>query len=453
MSTTLTDTDEHANTVVGPREAIERYDTAVDLLVRFHPDVVDRTTSLVHDHPDFAMGQALAAHLHLMSTDPRDLDAATEYARALDAAPRGEREDAHAAAIAAWLDGDWHGAARTLDDLLVRWPADVLALAIGHQLDFFTGDARNLRDRIGRSLDAIDRDHPHAGFVRGMQAFGLEESGSYDRALEVATEAVERNRDDVWAIHAATHVHEMRGDTDAGIRFLDERVDDWGSGNLFTVHNWWHRALFALERGDHREVLDIHDAQVRPDPDGPVAIDLADTSALLWRLHLDEVDVGDRTDTAADAWASVLDGQAPWYVFNDAHAVMAFVAAGRFDDAADVVRRLTARLAEVGGGTRRSNDMMTSDSGLPACRAVLAFGEARHDDVVDELWPHRRTFHHFGGSHAQRDVLERTLVEAAVRGGRHELARRLVSERLAVRPSGRFALDRRERLVRAGTAV
>jgi hypothetical protein len=93
---------------------------------------------------------------------------------------------------------------------------------------------------------------------------------------------------------------------------------------------------------------------------------------------------------------------------------------------------------------------MTAEVGLPVSQAVLAFGEGRYDDSVDTLWSARRTFHHFGGSHAQRDALERTLVEAAVRAGRRPLAERLVSERLAARPTGTFALDRLRRLDPAG---
>ncbi|MCC6438960.1 MAG: hypothetical protein IT196_28315, partial [Acidimicrobiales bacterium] len=161
----------------GPTEAIQRYDAAVDRLVRFHVDVVEQSSRLVENHPSFPMGQVLAAYLHLMSTDARDLDAARGFAATLQAVPRNDRESAHATAIAAWLQGDWHGAARRLDALLVEWPTDVLALMIGHQLDFFVGDARNLRDRVGRSVAAFDRQHPHYGFVRGMQAFGLEECG------------------------------------------------------------------------------------------------------------------------------------------------------------------------------------------------------------------------------------------------------------------------------------
>src|SRR5690606_25592598 len=120
----------------------------------------------------------------------------------------------------------WHGAARSLDALLLRWPADLLALAVGHQLDFFVGDARNLRDRPGRTLPQLDPDHPHTGFARGMQAFGLEEAGHYGYAETAGLAAVETNPDDVWAIHAVVHTYEMQGRVDEGIRFLTSRVAD-----------------------------------------------------------------------------------------------------------------------------------------------------------------------------------------------------------------------------------
>ena len=200
-----------------------------------------------------------------MSTDAPDVPAARDAAAQLAALPLNEREAAHAAAVTAWVEGRWHDAARTLDDLLVRWPTDVLALLMGHLLDFFVGDAQNLRDRVGRSLSSFDPDHPHTGFVQGMHAFGLEESGHYERAERVGLAAVERNPDDVWGIHAVVHTFEMQGKVDDGIRFLRSRETDWGTGNLFTVHNWWHLALYLLEAGRHDEVLAIYDAQVHHD--------------------------------------------------------------------------------------------------------------------------------------------------------------------------------------------
>lgn len=441
-------TDEHGNPTSGPREAIERYDAAIDRLVRFHVDVVDQMTTLAAEHPSFAMGQALAAYLNLMSTDPRDLAAARSHAALLRAAGRNGRETAHLTAIDAWLDGAWHDAGRHLDDLLVEWPTDVLALMIGHQLDFFVGDARNLRGRIGRSISAFDPLHPHHGFVRGMQAFGLEETGHHDLAEQAALAAVDRNPDDVWAVHAAAHAYEMQGRADDGATFMSARADEWGTGNLFTVHNWWHLALFHLERGSHDQVLEIYDREVHHVGSDGVPIEMLDAAAMLWRLHLDGVDVGVRFDVLADSWARALDGGGSWYTFNDVHAVMAFLGAGRRDDAVAVIERLAADV-DRGTSPNRSNAQMTAEVGLPVATALLAYDDGRHGDAVAELWPVRRVLHHFGGSHAQRDVFERTLLEAAVRGGRTPLARRLVAERLAIRPTGRFALDRQQRLTAA----
>ena len=95
-----------------------------------------------------------------------------------------------------------------------------------------------------------------------------------------------------------------------------------------------------------------------------------------------------------------------------------------------------------------SNARMTAEIGLPACRAVLAFVEKRDDDVIAELLPIRRTLNHFGGSHAQRDALQRTLLESALRAGRYEMARALTSERLGVRESSVYSWNQRARALR-----
>jgi hypothetical protein len=91
--------------------------------VRFHPDVVDLATELVADEEPAPMAEALIAYLHLMSTDPGDLVTAREAHGAL-VGGGNEREQAHATAIGAWIDGGWGGAARSLDDL----PADAIVL-------------------------------------------------------------------------------------------------------------------------------------------------------------------------------------------------------------------------------------------------------------------------------------------------------------------------------------
>jgi hypothetical protein len=46
----------------------------------------------------------------------------------------------------------------------------------------------------------------------------------------------------------------------------------------------------------------------------------------------------------------------------------------------------------------------------------------------------RNRAHRFGGSHAQRDLIDLTLLEAAMRDGQRALAQALVAERLDRKP-------------------
>ena len=448
MSATTTlasDRDQHDNPMSGPSEAVALYDRAVDRLLRYHPDVVEVATTLVEQHPDVPMAGALMAYLCLTSTDEPDVATAAAVAESMASSPMNEREQAHHAAVTAWVQGDWVGASQALDGLLERWPGDLLALQIGHQIDFFLGDAANLRDRPGRSLLSLDPADPHTAFVRGMQAFGLEEAGSYAEAEDAGLAALAVNPDDVWAVHAVVHAHEMRGRVAEGISFLHDREADWGSGNLFTVHNWWHLAVFNLEVGDLERVLQIYDAEVHNAASDGVPLEMLDASALLWRLHLDGHDDGGRFAPLADAWATRIDHR-PWYVFNDLHAVMALVGAGRIADAESVVERLAGYVHLGGSGT---NVAMTAEIGLPTCRATVRFEQGRYDDVIDELLPIRRVLQHFGGSHAQRDALQRTLLESALRAGRTDLARALIAERLAVRETSVYGWTQQARLLEA----
>ena len=388
--------DAHGNPMAGPPEAVVRYDHALDLMLRLRDEVVPAALSLVGDEPDVPMAQALWAYLLLSSTDAADVASARRAVDALGSlarhwGPRG----AHHRALDAWAAGDWPAAAAVLDDLLVEWPTDLLALMFGHQLDFFVGDAGNLRDRVGRSLDAVDPEHPHRGLVEGMYAFGLEESGHYERAEDYGLAAVARNPDDVWAIHAVAHAYEMRGRVDDGLAFLDERAADWQDGNLFVVHLAWHRALFLLEAGRVDEVLATYDLWAYSAEATAAPLQLIDASALLWRLLLDGVDVGDRFAHLADAWAAALDrcggpgaAAASWYPFNDAHAVMAFAGAGRLAEARAVVARLEGDVAAAradggvshGAGPRRRRRCrrrcLAGDHGR-RCRASRRPGDAR----------------------------------------------------------------------------
>src|SRR5690606_8369059 len=102
-----------------------------------------------------------------------------------------EREKRHVAALGALADGNWHQAGAVLEDLTIDHPRDALALQAGHQIDFFTGNARMLRDRIARALPFWDDAMPGYHAMLGMHAFGLEETADYARAEAQGRRAVE----------------------------------------------------------------------------------------------------------------------------------------------------------------------------------------------------------------------------------------------------------------------
>jgi hypothetical protein len=154
---------------------------------------------------------------------------------------------------------------------------------------------------------------------------------------------------------------------------------------------------------------------------------MLDASAILWRLHLRGVDVGDRWAALAANWAPK--ARAGNYAFNDAHAMMAFVGAG-LDEPARLLLE-AQRQAMAGSG---DNADFTRDVGHPVALAIQAFGVEDYSAVIELLRPVRRIAYRFGGSHAQRDVIDLTLIEAAFRAGDTALASALSAERAAARP-------------------
>ena len=273
------------------------------------------------------------------------------------------------------------GAGALLGDISVRYPRDLLALFVGHQIDFFRGDAVNLRDRIGRALTAWGDQDPQSGFLHGMYAFGLEECNQYGQSAEAGQRAVELNPDDVWGIHAVVHTYEMQGQVPAGVRFMRERRSDWSEGNFLNVHNSWHYALYLLQAGNTRGALAVYDQFLHHGGSEDIALELLDATALLWRLWLEGIPAGDRWRPLAEAWARLL---APgFYPFNDMHAIMAFIGNGELGRAWEVVAALE-RVVRAGTARRRpagddrlGDDLDGGAAGVPQpcalrCRAVRA---------------------------------------------------------------------------------
>jgi len=163
---------------------------------------------------------------------------------------------------------------------------------------------------------------------------------------------------------------EMQGRIDEGVAWLESRRDDWAPDNGFAFHNWWHLALFYMDRADYDRALALYDANIHPAPT-QFALPLVDATALLWRLALEGVDVGRRFETVADEWEARLPTDRGFYAFNDLHAILAFVATGREAATATLLAALALAAAQAG-----TNAMMSRDVGLRSPMASLRSARA-----------------------------------------------------------------------------
>lgn len=423
---------------------LEMFEAALRTLNTYNGDAVALIDAALDADPGFVMGHVFRAQVHVTLWEKSavaEVEASLARLRDLDHRSN-DRERRHVRALEQWAAGDWDGMRGELDRLLAEHPRDLLALQIGHLADFFHGDRDNLRGRVFRALPSWSREDTGYSFVLGMLAFGQEECGSYAEAEETGRQALALDPDDCWAHHAVAHVMEMEGRQSEGIAFMEERREHWAQAdNAFAYHNWWHTALYHLDQGRADRALEIYDHGIHTEP-SEFQVTMLDAVALLWRLHLQGLEAGDRWDELASAYdGGVEDG---FYAFNDMHAMMAYAATGRAARAAKLLAAMEARAGEGGTG-----GAMTRSVGLPITRAVEAFGRERYAEAVDLLMPVRYRAAIFGGSHAQRDIVHRTLIEAALRAGNGPLARALVNERLALKPDCPFNRQLRERAAAA----
>lgn len=415
------------------QRALEHFNQALDDFLFFRGALIENIDASIEADPDFALGYAYKGYVGVLGTEPKDAAIAKtvvdSFLKSANLSRLSERERLHLRAAKTLLEGDFHAASRQLAEISRQYPRDILALSIGHQLDFFTGNATLLQQRIEHALPAWTREDTYYSNLLGMLSFGLEEAGNYVKAEELGLEAVERNPKDVWAIHAVTHTYEMQANFNKGMKYLDSRKEDWAKGNFFLNHNWWHYALYTLEAGGSERALHIHDSVLFTENQADIALQLLDATALCWRLYLEGHDVKERFVKHAELWRSKV--EPAFYAFNDMHVAMAFVGAGFELEAETLITNrekwlMTQMLETV------SNVQMTRDIGLPICKAVLAFGRGQYQKTVEHLYPIRHHLHEFGGSHAQRDVVLMTLIEAALRGN-DKRAKEILSERFEVK--------------------
>jgi tetratricopeptide (TPR) repeat protein len=413
-------------------DAVSHHDEAIRHFFQYRRSFGPLVKQVVEADPDFALGHCLRGYLFLMfATNTVHDKAARSLEKAEALAPAASpREQAHVRALGAWLKGDALTANAHWQAILAEHPHDILALRLQHAGAFWMGNNYLLRDGVAQVYPAWDEAVPGFGHVQGMLAFGLEECGELPEAERLGREAVERDPDDLWAIHAVAHVIEMGGRPVEGETWLDYPADAWEDRNPFRGHLWWHRALFLFDQGHYDEVLALYDRSIRTEKT-EFYLDIQNQASLLLRLELQGIGVGERWRELADHLATQLHDHV--LAFTEIHKAMALAGAGRRDALAELI----GSLRDFGATSDNFAATTVETTTLPLCQAIAAFGEKSYARTIEILSPLRYAWARSGGSHAQRDIFHQILLEAAIRDGRLPLARALAAERITLKPESR----------------
>jgi tetratricopeptide (TPR) repeat protein len=430
------------------QETVRLLDHAVTGYARARRDTRERIAAALASDPTCVMAHCLDGYLHMLSSKRDGVARAREafsLAQTVGATRRrglARREQLHVNALDAWSRGDMRGAASIWDTLLDEFPRDLIALKVSQFVLSYLGESEGMHARVESVLPAWTVEHPGYGFMLGCYAYALEESGRYRDAEDAGLRAVELDRGDIWAAHAVAHVAEMEGRLQDGIDWIATLSSEWSECSNFALHLRWHESLYHLELEQHDRVLALYDREVRAESTDEY-LDVANAVSLLWRLEQADVNVGARWGELASRAALHVDDHA--LVFVDLHYLMALAAA---DDRVAVREFLSSCEAFAASGRGTEAEVM-ADVGLPLARAVVAHRDGAYDAVVDHLYPVRRRIRRIGASHAQRDLFDQLLLDAAWRGRRVDVARELLADRLRWRPNNRWGL----RLQRAISAT
>ncbi|KTS79421.1 hypothetical protein NS274_03080 [Pseudomonas oryzihabitans] len=413
-------------------QAADAYRTGMDLLLSLWPGAAEALDEAIALDPDFALAHAARARLFLIDNQAGAARQAIALAQRLVERRGTERERSHVQVVRALVAGESARALQGALEHVDRWPRDILILGLplgAFGLLAFSGRADHDQARV----DLCERHARHFAaddwWFLTYRGWSHGENGDVVRGRTLAERALELRRHNVNAAHALTHVLHESGDSQAAEALIAGWLPEYPRHGTLHGHIAWHGALVALERGDSQGALGFYERYVAPavSTAGPLNR-VSDNASFLWRLSLygHEVPPGLWQATAASA-AGLF--EQPGLAFADVHRALIAAATG---DRAAVAARVAGLEALSQAGKLVAGPVVAT-----LCRALLAFADEDYQGCAGLLEPVRADVARIGGSGAQREVIEDTLLVALMRGGEHAKAQALLDERLHRRPSQR----------------
>jgi Tfp pilus assembly protein PilF len=413
--------------------------TASDRAAAHYRDGVDRVLSAWYgageafdrataEDPDFALAHIARARVHQLNAEGTEARAKAATARQL-AANLSERERRHVEITATAIEGQPGLALTGAEQHLEQYPRDVLVLGMllgAFGLYAFSGRA----DHDAARLAICQR---HAGqygedwWFLTYLGWSHVEAGNAGIGRTLIERAIALRPANANAAHSLSHAMFEQGDGAAARAFLGNWLPAHEKASFLHGHLCWHVALTALDEGDLDTALEIYRQQIGPDSGYPPLNAFTDRASLLWRLALAGQSGLEPYWQEVAAFGERYFPRAGVH-FADVHHALVGAATGseglrtRFDE-------LEARNAD--------GKLAPGRPAIDISRGIAAFAGGDNDAAIRLLEPHMQELVRIGGSHAQRELWEDTLIVACLRGGYGDKAAKFISARLDRRPSAR----------------
>jgi tetratricopeptide (TPR) repeat protein len=403
----------------GARDA---YVEGCDLALTFYPGAALAYDRAIAADPGFALAHAGKAQVLMREGNVAAARAALSAAKDA-AAGLSEREASHIVFFEHVLAGRTDAAIAALYAHLTAWPRDALVVASGANPNGVIGGSGRIgqKHQIAALMDSLA---PHYGddfWFLSYHAMGLSEDGRLAAARGKIEQSLAANPNNAHGAHGFAHVCYESGELDAARAFLSAWLAAYPPEGFFYGHLSWHLALCEIQAGDWPRASRLYrDAIALDRHSGGPQLKVSDGASFLWRSEL----AGQPRDAAA--WRALY-GYAnsalpqPGSGLADLHVILAQAVIG--DDAALEIRvRQIEELARAG--------RYPSGSYLPAlARGFAAFERGDFCAAVEALAPLARENERIGGSRAQHDLIEFTLLRACLGADRLEEAQRLITAR------------------------
>ncbi|HEX3931378.1 MAG TPA: FAD/NAD(P)-binding protein [Nocardioides sp.] len=423
-------------------EAAAAYNAGLERLMRLQSGADEKLLEAVRLDPEFAVAHAALAMLGHEGGSAVDVRASLELARRAARMRADDRERSLVDVVGRRVEDVRNSGATALMNHIAQHPRDVLAVSAAVPTIAFSG-VTDIQQEAWELVEGLAPAYGDHWWYISLLAFTRQDQSRFDDAGLLAESALECEPTSGHAVHAQTHVMYETGRHEAGRVWLDGWVSESGRAASHRAHFSWHAALHELAIGDTEAVRQRYYMQLAP-PTVTGVRALIDSASLLWRwvVTTSGWDAAAGTsafsgETAPPPVESVLDAAGaelvdrPQTAFVALHAALALAAAGDLP-----------RLAALRAHCQGTSELSVRTTVTSVCEALLAAGEQRWGEAARVLTDVLPGLPRVGGSAAQREIVEETLLYCLVSDGQADRALALLDGRLDRRSS---PLDQRRR--------